>query len=77
MRAISGVDERKIKGWLAEPKMPDPGKSAGQLIASGAGKAAGSAVTAGKSIAEGTRSLVKSAAPVTKVLRGRSRKKSE
>ena len=48
LRAISGVDERKLAGWLA-----DSGRSAGQVLASGAGKVgevgkvAGGAVTGG------------------------------
>lgn len=48
LRAVSGVDERKIGGWLAES-----GRATGAMIASGAsivgeaGKAAGGAVVSG------------------------------
>ncbi|MBN1217376.1 MAG: DUF697 domain-containing protein [Anaerolineae bacterium] len=45
LRAITGVDERKIAGWLAES-----GKAAGQKVSAGASKVAGTvgpAVTAG------------------------------
>lgn len=52
-RALTGVDERKIAGWLAET-----GQTAGSVVASGARKAAGktkagtvAAVGAGKSMA--------------------------
>ncbi len=54
LRAVSGVDERKIGGWLAES-----GKSTGTAIVAGAGKVGGVSKTAGTALVSGTRKAAK------------------
>ncbi len=49
LRAISGVDERQIGGWLAEG-----GKSAGAALAAGAGRVGEAGKAAGGAIVSGT-----------------------
>ena len=48
LRAVTGVDERKIGGWLAES-----GKSAGNALASGAGKVGQAGKAAGEAVSSG------------------------
>ncbi|RME98457.1 MAG: hypothetical protein D6768_17245, partial [Chloroflexi bacterium] len=66
LRTISGVDERRIGGWLAESgsaaglviaggagKVAEAGKAAGSLIVSGAGKMGEAGKTTGSMVVSG------------------------
>lgn len=58
LRAVTGVDERKIGDWLAES-----GKSAGEAIAFGAGKVGGAGRAAGEAVMSGAGRMAETVGP--------------
>jgi hypothetical protein len=65
LRAITGIDERKIGRWLAGTGVVRAGKSAGKTISAGTGKAAGSLSTVGKSTKRGAGAIAKAGSSIT------------
>ena len=57
LRAITGVDERKIGRWLAGTRVATAGRSAGKTVIAGAGTAANSLIIVGKSTGTGARAI--------------------
>ena len=65
LRAITGVDERKIGRWLAGTGVVNAGQSAGKTITVGAGRAADSLITVGKSTRKGAGAIAKAGSSIT------------
>jgi hypothetical protein len=77
LRAITGVDERKIGRWLASTRVATAGQSAGKTVAAGAGRAADSVIIAGKSTGTGARAIVKTGSKITSPIARKSKRTKE
>ena len=74
LRAITGVDERKIADWFASPSLAKTSKGAGKAITSGSRKAAGSVVAIGHGVQRGVGGLVRVGSGAASSLTARRRK---
>lgn len=76
LRAITGVDERKIAHWLASPSVTQTSKAAGKAITSGSRKAADAVIAASHGVQKGLGGLVQFGQGVASSLSLRRRRKS-
>ena len=77
LRAITGVDERKIGRWLAGTRVATASRSAGKTVTAGAGTVANSLIIAGKSTGTGARAIGHAGSKITSPIARKSKRTKE